>query len=60
MGQLLWAKLAEDLDITSVPDHGKTEGMCVSGSLAARGHDLMTSDPMPTLRLAKPSHGRER
>lgn len=49
MGQLLWVKLAEDLDITSVPDHGKIEGMCVSGSLVACGHDLMTYDPMPTV-----------
>lgn len=60
MGQLLWAKLAEDLDRMSVPDHGNIEGMCISGSMAAYGHDLMTSDPMPTLRLAKLSHDKER
>lgn len=61
MGQLLWAKLAEDLDIISGPDHGKIEGMCASDSLAACRCDLMTSDLMPSLRLAKVwSHSMER
>lgn len=60
MGQLLWAELAEGLSTMSEPDHGKIEGMCASGSLAACRCDLMTSDPVPTWRLAKLSHGRER
>lgn len=58
-GQLLWTKLAENLAIMSETDHGKTEGMCASGSLAATKCDLMTSDPMPTWRLGKLNHGRE-
>lgn len=57
-GTTLWAKLAEDLDFGSGPDGGKMEGMCASSSLAAGRCDLMTSDPRPTLRLAKLSHGR--
>lgn len=60
MGQLLWAKLAEGLNIMSEPDHGRIEGMCASGSLAACRCDVMTSDRMPTWRLAKLSHGGER
>lgn len=60
MGQLLWAKLAKDLDVMSAPDHGETEGMCASGSMAACGCDLVTSGPMSTFRLAKLSHSREK
>ena len=58
-GRLLWAKLAEDLDIIPAPDHGKIEGTWASGSLAACRCDLMTSDLMLTLRVAKLSHDRE-
>lgn len=47
MGQLLWAKLAEGLNM-SEPDHGKIEGLCASGSLAAYRCDFMTSDPFHT------------